>query len=277
MSGAMRINRALDRARVLARVAAPDNLVWQDDHLLFSSGLDVLVIDGVRAAAAVPEPILRFDTVVTALAGALDGSLAVGLGAAGIRIVGGARDGLRITTLGGRPVVCPTALCFAAPDVLFVCHGSGGQSPFDGGSVWRLGLAGGEAVCLGAGLAGPNGLLLLDRARRIAVSEGTRRRLVALDVTRPAALEVLCDDLPGEPGRLAPAGGGGAWLAMSDRREAALAVLLDGAFRPAVALRGRWQGVTSCLDVQGDLLLACRDSGALIASDMSRRVRRMRP
>lgn len=271
---------ALDRARVLVRVAAPDNLVWQDEHLLFSSGAEILVIDGVRAATAVPEPILHFEAVVSALAGAPDGSLAVGLGVAGIRIVGGARDGLRITVLGAQPLVCPTALCFATPDVLFVCQGSASQAPQDwrhDGSLWRLDLSGGEAICLGAGLAHPNGLLLDERAGRIVISEGGDRRLLAFGAVGPRAPQLVCDGLPAYPGRMAPAGGEGAWLALSARPgEDALALRLDHLFRPSATLRGGWRGVGSCLEVQGNLLLACRDSDALIVSDLPRRAWRKR-
>lgn len=291
---ALRANPALDRARVLARVAAPDNLVWQDEHLLFSSGRDILVIDDVRAATAVPEPILRFDAAVSALAGAPDGSLAVGLGAAGVRIVGGARDGLRIVTLGGQRLGCPTALCFATPDVLFVCQGSAAHPPQgwrrdllargSDGSVWRLDLGRGDAVCLGAGLAFPNGILLLEPAGRIAVSESWRQRLLVFDATRPGAPQVVSDRLPGYPGRLAPARGEGAWLAVFARPAPAgdgalacsLAVRLDRGFRPLTALHGGaggggWAGIGSCLEVQGDLLLACPESDALIVSDLPRR------
>ena len=273
---ALRANRALDLARVLARVAAPDNLVWQDENLLFSSGRDILVIDDVRAATAMPEPILRFDVAISALAGAPDGTLAVGLGAAGIRIVGGARDGLRITSLGGQDGGCPTALCFATPDVLFVCQCSAARP--GGGSVWRLDLGGGEAMCLGAGLTYPNGLLPLDGTGRVAVSESGRQRLLAFDATQSGTPLVLCDHLPFDPGRLAPAVGEGAWLAAfagpapDGAPACGLAVRLDRRLRPLTALRGGgWRGISSCLEVRGDLLIACRQSDALIVSEPSRR------
>lgn len=190
---ALPVSRTLDGAGVVARVTAPDNLVWQDDHLLFSSGHDAFVMDGVGPALVVPEPILHFEAAVTALAGAPDGSLAVGLGSGGIRIVGGARDGLGIMALGGQPLRCPTALCFATPDQLFVCQGAAD------GSVWPLGLASAEAVCLGAGLAFPNGVLLRERAGRIAVCEAGRRRLLGFDAVRSEAPEVLCDVRPAIP------------------------------------------------------------------------------
>lgn len=290
---AARTTRVPGRTRVLARVAAPDNLVWQDEHLLFSSGRDVLVIDDIQATTAVPAAILRFDAAVTALAGASDGSLAVGLGDAGVRIVGGALDGACITTLGGQRLCCPTALGFATPDMLFVCQGSAAHVPQDwrrgllagssDGSVWRLDLGRGDAVCLGAGLAFPNGLLLVEPGSRIVVSESGRQQLLLFDATRPGAARVLCEHLPGYPARLAPAADGGAWLAVYARSApggggalaAGMAMRLNAALRPLNARYGAadggWQGVGSCLEVRGDLLLACRESNALIVTDLPRR------
>ena len=124
MDGALRPNQELDDAVLLAECAGPDNLVWQDDHVLFSSGKQVLLLDSLHQEGAEPEEILHFDSAITALAAAEDGSLAVALGAAGIVIVGGTHDGKSVTALGGKRLIAPTALGFADPDTLFVCIGS---------------------------------------------------------------------------------------------------------------------------------------------------------
>src|SRR5882672_10971909 len=99
LNGPYRPNRALDWGTRLAECSAPDNLVWQDDHLLFSSGNAVLLLDGLQEHGREAEEILRFENVVTAMATAKDGSLAVGLGADGIAIVGGEHDGRTITAI----------------------------------------------------------------------------------------------------------------------------------------------------------------------------------
>ncbi len=93
MNGALRPNQKLDHALLLAECPAPDNLLWQDDHLLFTSGKRVLLLDNLHQEEAEPEEILHFDGEITALAAAEDGSLAVALGAAGIVLVGGTYDG----------------------------------------------------------------------------------------------------------------------------------------------------------------------------------------
>jgi len=221
MDGALRPNRALDEAATLAECAAPDNLVWQDDHLLFTSGKRVLLLDSLHLEGE-PEQILHFDGEITALAAAEDGSLAVGLGPSGIVMVGGAHDGRTITALGGRKLIAPTALGFSDPDTLFVCLGSDLHPAADWqrdllerratGSVWRVPLDGGAPACLAVQLAWPNGLLLHDG--RIAVSEAWRHRLLDFPSRQRGAPRVLLDDLPGYPGRLSPAPDGGAWLSV---------------------------------------------------------------
>ncbi|GAB2176536.1 SMP-30/gluconolactonase/LRE family protein [Dongia sp. agr-C8] len=223
MDGALRPNRALDEAALLAECPAPDNLVWQDDHLLFTSGKRVLLLDSLHHEGAEPEEILQFDSAITALAAAEDGSLAVGLGASGIAIVGGAHDGRTIAGLGNRKLIAPTALCFADPDTLFVAVGSDIHGAEDwrrdllehraAGAVWRVPLERGDPVCLAAHLAFPNGLLLRDGGR-IAVSEAWRHRLLDFPTQERGAPRVLLDDLPGYPGRLSPAPDGGAWLSV---------------------------------------------------------------
>lgn len=340
MDGALRPNQELDSAALLAECAGPDNLVWQDDHLLFTSGKRVLLLDSLHQEGAEPEEILHFDSAITALAAAEDGSLAVALGAAGIVIVGGTHDGKAITALGGKKLIAPTALGFSDPGTLFLCVGSDLHAAADwqrdllerrtAGSVWRVPLDGGDPVCLAANLGWPNGLLLHDG--RIAVSEAWRHRLLDFPTRERGAPRVLLDDLPGYPGRLSPAPDGGAWLAVfaprsqlvefvlrehryrrwmmetiepahwiapslraglsykepmqggavktlgifkpwSPSRSYGLAVRLDGDFTPTTSLHsradGKRHGVTSCLEIRGELIVACKGDNVLVSADLA--------
>jgi len=341
MDGALRPNQELDEAVLLAECPAPDNLVWQDDHLLFTSGKRVLLLDSLHQEGAEPEEILHFDNPITALAAAEDGSLAVGLGSAGIVIVGGPHDGRTIVGLAGKKLIAPTALGFSDPDTLFVCIGSETHSAAEwqrdllqrraSGSVWRVPLDGGEPACLAAHLAWPNGLLLHEG--RIAVSEAWRHRLLDFPARERGAPRVLLDDLPGYPGRLSPTSDGGAWLSVfaprtqlvefvlrEDRyrhwmmqtiepahwiaptlraglsykepmqggavktlgifkpwapsRSYGLAVRLDRNFIPTASLHsradGKRHGVTSCLEIRGELIAACKGDNALVSADLAR-------
>ncbi len=184
--------------------------------MLLTSGKRVLLLDNLHQEDAEPEEILHFDGEITALTAAEDGSLAVALGRAGIVIVGGAHDGKTIASLGGKPLVAPTALGFAGADTLFVCTGAAIYPMADWqrpkGAVWRVSLHSGTAVCVASDLAYPSGLLLHDG--RIAVSEAGRHRLLDFPALERQAPRILLDDLPGCPGRLSPAPGGGAWVAV---------------------------------------------------------------
>jgi len=222
MDGVLRPNDALDRARPVAAAPAPDNLVRLGADLVFSSGADLLRLSGAAPDAA-PAHFRRLEGAVTALAASPGGALAVGVGEVGVRIVGGPRDGALLERLGGRAARCPTAAAFLDEDVLFVCLGSAHNGPEDwqrdlmemraSGSVWRVDLRGGAATCVADGLAFPNGVLV--DGRRIAVSESWSHRILRFDADGGRARpEVVLEDLPGYPGRLAPAAGGGAWLAI---------------------------------------------------------------
>jgi hypothetical protein len=278
VEGALQQNDALDRAIVLAECSAPDNLLWQDDHLLLTSGKRVLLMDSLQEGAELEE-ILQFDSEITALAAAEDGSLAVALGSAGIVIVGGPHDGRVISSLGGKPLIMPTALGFSGADTLFVCLGAD-LNPADGwqsttGSIWRVSLSGGTAACLASELAYPSGLLLHDG--RIAVAESGRRRLLDFSTLERETPRILLDDLPGHPGRLSAAPRGGAWLAVfappAPRRPFGLALGLDRDFAPTSALHSRADvkrdGVASCLESRGELIVACKGGNVVVAADLS--------
>jgi hypothetical protein len=269
LDGPYRPNRLLDRGTRLAECTAPDNLVWQDDHLLFSSGNAVLLLDGLHDHGREPEQILRFESAVTAMAAAEDGSLAVGLGADGIAIVGGEHDGKVTAIVPG----APTALCFADPHTLFAGIVRGAS-----GALWRIDLRGAMPLCLADELAAPNGLLLLDLDTLI-VAEGAGHRLLQCDTARARRPRVLLDDLPGAPGRLAPSAGQGLWIAIPTVRGAAdvgdsagLVVRLDAGFNAETSLHGsregRSRGAMSCLEMRGELIVACRTDGVLVAIDL---------
>jgi hypothetical protein len=271
-------NDALDRAIVLAECPAPDNLLWQDDHLLLTSGRQVLLLDNLQEGAELEE-ILHFDSEITALAAAEDGSLAVALGSAGIVIVGGPHDGRVISTLGGKPLIMPTALGFSGADTLFVCLGAD-LNPGNGwestsGSVWRVSLSGGNAVCLAEGLAYPSGLLLHDA--RIAVSESGRKRVLDFSTLEREAPRILLENLPGHPGRLSAAPGGGSWLAVfappAPWRPFGMALGLDRDFRQKTALHSgadaKRNGVSSCLEIRGELIVACKGGNVVVAAELA--------
>lgn len=222
MDGVLRPNDALDRARTLPAAPEPDNLVPLGPDLVFSSGADLFRLSAASPHEG-PTHVRHLEAAVTALAASPGGALAAGLDGRGVRIIGGPHDGTLLDGFGGRAVRCPTAAAFLDEDVLYVCLGSTHNGAGDwqrdlmemraSGSVWRIDLRSKAARCVADGLAFPNGVLI--DGRKIAVSESWSHRILRLDPDAARARpEVVLDDLPGYPGRLAPAAGGGAWLAI---------------------------------------------------------------
>ncbi|HXF46413.1 MAG TPA: hypothetical protein VNK91_09880, partial [Burkholderiaceae bacterium] len=96
------------------------------------------------------------------------------------------------------------------------------------GSVWRLDLDSGTAATVASDLAFPAGLAV--DADGVVCAEAWRHRLLRL-ATPSAPVRVLCADLPGYPGRLAPRPDGW-WLAVfAPRCQLVEFVLREPAFR----------------------------------------------
>ncbi len=211
LDGALRPNRALDDAAARYPLADVDCLA---------------VVDGVLAAAA-GAGLFRLDPAggwrrdwqaegrITCIAPAADG-LAVALDGGDIVVAGGAFDGRRY-----RVTTCITAMA-ATATTLYVASGSARRQADDwqvdllqrgaSGSLWRIDLADARAERLADGLAWPAGLVLDDRGG-LVIAEAWRHRLLRIDPAAPARRQVLCDDLPGYPGRIGR-GADGWWLAI---------------------------------------------------------------
>jgi hypothetical protein len=221
MDGALRPNQAIEEAPVLLEVAAPDNLVHDGARLLFSTGsvVQALKTDGVSVST---EPFARFDQPVTALALHSGGGVAIGLDDGRVVMRGGRHDGKVLTQLGGRAIVCPTAIMFDGENSMLIALGSQQNAPgkwkYDlmqrnaSGSVWRVDLASGQGTCLADRLAYPYGLLLAADGSAI-VSESWRNQLIR--VRSGGKPEIVLNDISGYPARLArTADGTGAWLSV---------------------------------------------------------------
>jgi hypothetical protein len=238
MDGALNPDNRLEEAHLVVSAAAPDNLARVAGKTVFSSGAAVLEIDPNRGSASA-KPYATLDAPVACLAG--DGSaLAIGLSGR-ILVHGGPHDGFTLSSVGGRPVLCPTALAFAGPHTLLLCLGSDRHAPeawkhdlMDlgaGGSVWRIDLRDGKAALVGDRLAYPYGVMVAPDGA-VIVSESWRHRLLkfARDGASP---EVVLHDLPAYPARISPAPDGkGAWLALfAPRRQLTEFVLREPTYR----------------------------------------------
>lgn len=217
MDGALRPNAVLESAPLAASIFGPDNLVDLAGKILFSSGNDVhpLGVGGDTAAifASAKAPI-------TCLAAESSGALAVGTND-DIVVHGGRHDGKSFARLSDRALFCVTAIAFAGPDELLICMGStkndAGNWQRDllqglkTGSLWRLYLDSGKSGRIADRLAWPCGLIgEVDGS--VLVSLAWEHRIVR--VSPDGSLKPYFAHLPGYPGRLSPAAGGGYWLSV---------------------------------------------------------------
>jgi hypothetical protein len=73
-------------------------------------------------------------------------------------------------------------------------------------------------------------------------------------------------------GALGPSRPGGIAKSRGPRRSSGMALRLNAEFAPVAALksraRGRRHGVTSCLEIDGELLVACKGDDVLIAAEL---------
>lgn len=213
MDGALRPNNALEDAELVEMAAAPDNLVSDQGEAWYSTGTTLQAIGGASRS---------YEAAISCVAADGHGRLAVGLVDGRVMLEqGGVRVAL-IEELGDRRLVCPVALAFDGTD-LVLCEGSRTHEPRlwqhdlmgrgsagrGSGSVWRL-PASGKPVCVADQVAWPYGVLPLADGS-LVISEAWRHRLLRLPKGGGAPVPVL-SDLPGYPGRLAAAWGGGAWL-----------------------------------------------------------------
>ncbi|HET6161666.1 MAG TPA: hypothetical protein VFE34_25220 [Dongiaceae bacterium] len=237
MDGAFRPNTELDEAQAALQIAAPDNLAFDGEEILFSSGSDVLALSG-----GAPVVIAQGDVLVTALAAGPDGALAIGRDDGAITIRGGAHDGKSPSSAIFSNLACPTAMAFDGADSLIVAQGSARHRASDwavdlmeknaSGSLWRVDLTTSTAQRLASNLAFPYGIL--TQPQRIVVAESWRHRLVSISRDNGAS-QPLLTKLPGYPARLAPAADGGAWLALFAPRNRLIEfVLLEDDYRTAM-------------------------------------------
>ena len=217
MDGALRPNTLLEEAAVVARVAAPDNLVQYRGQVMFSSGADIHMLDPATGSTSNWR---RCPAEVTALAVAGD-TLAIGL-ADGSLILSGATDRTVKT-----PGPCITAIAPGGAGHLIFCIGSarnpaaewkrdllqGGAS----GSVWALSLADGGLQKLADGLSWPAGAAMAGE--RLVVVEAWKHRMTQ------AGAAPLITDLPGYPCRLSPAPDGW-WLSVFAPRNQLIELVL---------------------------------------------------
>ena len=204
LDGALRSNRLIEDADVVAELDAPEDLASDGTALLVADGARVLRFEG----AGDPSVAHAFDTTVSALACLPEGGLAVALAAAGNRTLW-ATDGSQTN---------PPARW--KHDVMEL-----GRS----GRLIELDLADGSARERADALAYAYGVAATGEGTAW-VCESWRHRVVQVGGAQSG--QPVVDGLPGYPSRIAPAVGGGWWLTcFTLRTQLVEFVLREPAFR----------------------------------------------
>ena len=215
LDGALRPNRKLDGAFERIAIDRPSGLIVRPDGIVASSANEIRRLQAGGAWV----PVYKADTTISCLGEAGDG-IAVGLENGTVEIIGGRFDG---ATLKPTPEArCPVAIA-ALEDSLYVCHGSASNSPSAwqrdlmernaSGSVWLYDLAAsGNRRRLADRLAFPAGIVA--NRETLIVSESWRHRVLRLQRSTGAVLDVPFGDLPGYPGQISRDGTQGYFLSV---------------------------------------------------------------
>ena len=205
LDGALKPNTRLEDApEGIATAAPPGALAVKDARVLWTEGVRVMSQAG---------PVTEAAGEITALAVSSTGRMALAVEGQGISI-----DGAVPPALAG--LSCVTTLAFAGEDVLWIAVGST-IHPISAwsrdflemcraGCVLRFDLGTQNLKPVAERLGFPFGLLSTPAG--MVFSESWSRRLMRID--NGGRITQLMENLPGYPAGLAPASGGGAWMAL---------------------------------------------------------------
>jgi hypothetical protein len=235
LDGALKSNRLIEDAEVVAELDAPEDLASDGRALFVADGVRVLRFEGAGA----PVVALALDRTISALACLPAGGLAVALGGNEVRVIGGPHDGRRFDTAGGQRLNAVNALAGTGAGRLLASDGSQTRPPERwkhdvmelgrSGRLVEFDLADGSTRERAAGLAYAFGVAAVgdDTAW---VCESWRHRVV--QIGGASSGRAVVDGLPGYPSRIAPAQGGGWWLTcFTLRTQLVEFVLREPAFR----------------------------------------------
>ena len=215
MDGALKPNRGLDEATVVAELPAIDDLASDGKDLWLSAGAELFRLDNGQ-----PVPVCRFDADISALAADGTGRLAIGLAGKRVQILHVASDGVitngeRLDAVQGQALHCVNALAFEPEGSLLLSDGSQRRGPGQWcHDLMELGKTGRVARWnpqtdskeqLASGLRHAFGVLPFKGG---ALYSESWRHSVAMARGRREFIH----ELPGYPSRMSAAASGGLWL-----------------------------------------------------------------
>ena len=231
--GALKPNQILEKAEIVARFDAPEDLATDGKALYIADGARVLRLDGAATAE-----IRRFDRAVSALCCLPDGGIAVALDGREVQVFATPAAPSPARTFSDASMHAINALAPGPGQTLVATDGSTAR-PYrqwvhdlmergHTGRVLVLDIASGSVRTLASGLAYAFGACA--GGNDVFVSESWRHRLIALGAD--GSPRTVLEHLPVYPSRLSPASAGGFWLtAFAARTQLVEFVLRENAYR----------------------------------------------
>lgn len=215
MDGALKPNRVLDEAGVVATLPGIDDLASDGRALYASAGRRLVRLQGEQCV-----DVASFDEDISALAIGPDGRFAVALGGRAVVVaqLSDGREMARLASVSDQPLHSVNALAFDGAGRLLFSDGSTRRGPtqwchdlMEHGHTGRVGRwhfgSGSPAELLAGNQHHAFGVLPLGDA--VLHCESWRHRIVCSGVNGG---KILLAELPGYPSRMAAASDGGFWL-----------------------------------------------------------------
>ena len=226
MDGAISPNDRLDALpRIGAPLAGADDVAEAPDGALYvSAGRRVFRLSGPDHADRTE--FASFDRDAGALAVHPDGRLLVCVAGQGLAAIDAAGQRAWLTEVEGQPLRCLTSVAVAKDGTIFMTDGSSAHEPDAWcrdlmaknhlGRLVSCGPALGTARVLLRDMYYPNGLAIAPGGKELWFTESWSHRVsrTAIEGQAIGRPRVAIDNMAGYPGRLAPAAGGGFWIAV---------------------------------------------------------------
>jgi sugar lactone lactonase YvrE len=211
--GALKPNRILEDAAVVAQVPAAEDLATDGASLFIAEGTRILRLAGDKT-----EEVVRLPGRITALAVLPGGGFAVAIDGREVRIAGDGSNGRRWDKAGGKAFVAVNAISARRNGKLLVTDGSA-VHPYDrwqhdlmsrgrSGRLLEIDPGDGQARELATNLAYAFGACEVGNGTWVC--ESWQHRIMACETGK--APSAVLDHLPGYPSRMTPAADGGFWL-----------------------------------------------------------------
>ena len=231
--GALKPNQILEKAEIVARFDAPEDLATDGRALYIADSTAILRLEGATIAE-----VRRFDRPITALCSLPDGGIAVALDGCEVQVFATPTAPSATVTFSDPTMHAINALARGPGKTLVATDGSTARLyrewVYDlmergrSGRVLVLDLEGRSIRTLASGLRYAFGVCAGDND--LFVSESWRHRVIALSAE--GSQRTVLEHLPVYPSRLSPAASGGFWLtAFTARTQLVEFVLRENAYR----------------------------------------------